>query len=153
MREIRISYIHRLRPTIPPLRGIAKEFSPQLLSTLWPAATAVVCPPTFPPQEEVAIALWSPHEATINILTAAANQGRGEKAHCHHRKLANTKSFAFQETSTQPTGIVDTTVTRPNPNFCSYVHLSFFLWVVGRLAAFPKIFCSGVLFCFVLWSE
>ncbi|CAK9872193.1 unnamed protein product [Sphagnum jensenii] len=79
MREIRISYIHRLRPTIPPLRGIAKEFSSKLLLTLWPAATAVVCPPTFPPQEEVAIALWSPHEATINILTAAANQGRGEK--------------------------------------------------------------------------
>ncbi len=80
-----------------------------------------------------------------------------KKAHCHHHKLANTKSFAFQETSTQPTGILDTTVARPNPNFCSYVHLSFFfLWVVGRLAAFPKIFCSGVfffLFCFVLWSE
>jgi hypothetical protein len=77
-----------------------------------------------------------------------------KKAHCHHRKLANTKSFTFQETSTQPTGILDTTVRRRNPNFCSYVHLSFFFfWVVGRLAAFPNIFCSGVLFCFVLWSE
>jgi hypothetical protein len=79
MLEIRISYIHLPRPTIPPLRGIAKEFSPKLLSTLWAAATAVVALPTFPPQEEVAIVLRSPHEATIIILTTAANQGRGEK--------------------------------------------------------------------------
>jgi hypothetical protein len=79
MLEIRISYIHLPRPTIPPLRGIAKEFSPKLLSTLWAAATAVVALPTFPPQEEVAIVLRSPHEATIIILITAANQGRGEK--------------------------------------------------------------------------
>jgi hypothetical protein len=72
-----------------------------------------------------------------------------KKAHCHHRKLANTKSFTFQETSTQPTGILDTTVTRPNPNFCSYVHLSFFfLWVVGDLQLSQIFFALE--FCFVL---